>query len=160
MITAAQIMSREVHTIVETASIRELLATMREQLVSGVPIVDGAGRAVGLVSQNDLARALAMYSAETTPGRHKTAIFMVDQALDAGAVHTPGLDKLLARPVRDLMTPVVWSCTPETSLDEICDVMVQRRIHRVVVCDAGRQVVGIVSALDVVERYRDALRAP
>jgi CBS domain-containing protein len=159
--TAAQVMTRDVPTVAESATVRELLACMRDQLLSGVPIVDAGGRAVGLVSQNDLARALALASSEAgTLGRHKTAVFRVDQALNlAAATPSPALDELLARPVKELMTPVVWSCTPDTPLDDICDMMVQRRIHRVVVCDQARHVVGIVSALEVVRRFRDDLRA-
>jgi CBS domain-containing protein len=158
--TAADLMTRDVQTVAETATVRDLLAKMRDQLQSGVPIVDAAGRAVGLVSQNDLARALATASGEALlPGRHKTAVFIVDQVLAAGMGGSPGLEQLLGRPVKDLMTPVVWSCTPETPLAEICDMMAQRRIHRVVVCDGARNVLGIVSALDVIRRYRDDLRS-
>jgi CBS domain-containing protein len=155
--TAADVMTREIHCLRATATVRELLEQMRAQLVSGVPIVDDAGRAVGLVSQNDVARALAL--ADASGGEPRAAAgALVDQALAAGPARAPGIDQLLARPARDVMTPVVWSCRPEAPLDEVGDIMVQRRIHRVLVCDAGRKVLGIVSALDLVRRYRDDLR--
>jgi CBS domain-containing protein len=159
--TAAQLMTHDVHTVAETATVRDLLKKTHGQLQSGVPIVDAAGRAVGLISQNDLSRALATAAGEVVlPGRHKTAVFVVDEILAAaGMASPPGLDQLLGRPVKDLMTPVVWSVGPDATLAEICDLLVERRIHRVVVCDEARRVLGIVSALDVVGHLRDELRA-
>lgn len=160
--TAADVMTREVATLRENQPIRELLERMREQLTSGLPVVDGQGRAIGLVSQNDVARALALAAgADHTAGgeARPTPGALVDEALAAKPADAPGLMRLLDRPVRDIMTPVVWSCRPETPLAEVCDIMVQRRIHRVVVCAADKRVVGIVSALDVVKLLRARLLA-
>ncbi len=158
--TAAEVMTRDVECLRETATVRELLEHMQRQTVTGVPIVDATGRAVGLVSQNDVARALALSGSDggkrTEP--RQTAVHLVDEALAGGHAHAPGVEQLLARPAKDVMTPVVWSCRPEATLDEVCDIMVQRRIHRVLVVDAARKLLGVISALDLVHRYRDELR--
>jgi len=52
--------------------------------------------------------------------------------------------------VRDLMTPKVEGCRPETPLSELCKKMDDLRIHRVVVQDSEGKVAGLVAALDVV----------
>jgi CBS domain-containing protein len=52
--------------------------------------------------------------------------------------------------VADIMTRDVVTATEDTSVTEICDLMVTRGIHRVPVVREGG-VVGIVSALNVIE---------
>jgi CBS domain-containing protein len=50
--------------------------------------------------------------------------------------------------VEEVMTPVVHSVTPETSVDAVARLMTRRHIHRVIVRE-GRKAVGIISALDI-----------
>jgi CBS domain-containing protein len=164
-VTAADVMTRDVATLRETQTIGDLLKQLRVQLSSGVPVVDAGGRAVGLISQNDVARALALAAGageddkSAGTGERTTAGALVDEALTATPGKAPGLAHLLPRPVKDIMTPVVWSCRPTADLADVCDMMVQRRIHRVVVCDESRRVLGMVSALDVVRLFKARLSA-
>lgn len=51
--------------------------------------------------------------------------------------------------VEQVMTPDVYCCHAETDLDEIAEVMRQRRIRHVPVRDADERVVGLVSIGDV-----------
>jgi CBS domain-containing protein len=50
--------------------------------------------------------------------------------------------------VRDIMTPVSFSVTPETPLPELCEFLMKGRIHRAVVVE-GDLLVGIVTSADV-----------
>lgn len=53
------IMSREVFTLRDTASVKEALSEMREKNVGGFPVVNGDGRVVGIVEERDLVKQIA-----------------------------------------------------------------------------------------------------
>ena len=58
-LTARDVMTTEVTTVREDTSIEQLIHLLRVSHFSGIPVVDKEGRAVGLVSETDILRALA-----------------------------------------------------------------------------------------------------
>ncbi len=57
---------------------------------------------------------------------------------------------LLGRPVADVMSPVVVTCSPEDRVDDLAALMTDNRVRHVPVLVDGR-LVGIVSIGDVVK---------
>ena len=53
---AADIMTRNVATLGSEATVQEIAAVLMARHVSAVPIVDGAGSVLGMVSEGDLVR--------------------------------------------------------------------------------------------------------
>jgi CBS domain-containing protein len=106
---------------------------MAERRVSGLPVVDRAGRLVGVVSQTDLVRAHA-----------------AGQSLAAW----PGLA------VRHLMTAPAITIRVDESLVEAARRMEDRHVHRLVVVSSdGMTPIGVVSTLDLVGSLADCLEA-
>lgn len=136
--TAKDVMTKTVTTVTAETSIESLVGLLKETKFSGFPVVDGGGKAVGLISQNDVLRALASGS---SGDRKASAKLLEGGGTDARS--------LLTRTVRDLMTPKVLACAPGDSLAKVCKTMADNRVHRVVVLDGGK-VAGLVSATDVV----------
>jgi CBS domain-containing protein len=60
--------------------------------------------------------------------------------------------ELLAAPVSEIMTKLVFSCGPQDTVDSLTVQMTERRIRHVPVLDDGR-LVGIVSIGDVVKSH-------
>jgi CBS domain-containing protein len=118
--------------------------------ITGAPVVDPEGRAVGVITAKDLAdpdrpRASA-------PGT-STIYRMADGGctqIDGGKVSTPGR-------VTDIMTTYVVAVTPDSTLRDAIRLMTADNIHRVVVLDEHKRIVGIVSSMDVM---RALLAAP
>ncbi len=54
MLTAQDIMTREVITVGEDATVRELATLFLTKNISGAPVVDAAGRVIGVVTESDL----------------------------------------------------------------------------------------------------------
>ena len=54
MLTAKEIMTREVRTVREETDLKELAALFVEYNYKTLPVVDADGRLVGIVSQTDL----------------------------------------------------------------------------------------------------------
>jgi CBS domain-containing protein len=72
-------------------------------------------------------------------------------------LQTTGPD-LLRRPVTDIMSDVVVTCSPDDPVDDLAALMTNNRVRHVPVLDHGR-LVGIVSIGDVVKIRMEELQA-
>jgi CBS-domain-containing membrane protein len=131
--SAAEIMHTDVVTIGDDASLPELADLLREHAISGVPVTDRDGRAVGTVSVTDLLwlsdRVQPTVTALRETGRWE------------------GLERLT---VRDIMTPDVFGVAPDCQLDELLAFFSRTGLHRALVLE-GERVVGVISATDLLE---------
>ncbi|MBI2921042.1 MAG: CBS domain-containing protein [Planctomycetes bacterium] len=158
MIQAKDIMTKDVTTICEDMPVRNMIHIIRTTSFSGFPVVDKDGKAVGIVSQNDILRALAWalesdkLSKSFQTGKHRAAVKLLKSKRKVG------VGGLLSKPVRELMTSGIIYCGPDTPVDEICETMVSKRIHRLVVLDGDGKVLGLISATDLVRKYGEQLR--
>lgn len=59
----------------------------------------------------------------------------------------------------DVMTRDVFTCSPQTNIDDCCDLMEQRQIRRVPVVDERGRIVGIVAQADVARQASEARTA-
>ena len=132
---AQDIMTRTVHTVRPTDPLRKVIDTICRHKVSGVPVVDGKGQLVGLVSERDILYAIHRGTAQSS-------------GKPSGRKETKGLrtiDDLLAR---DVMVVKVITGTPDTDALRLASVMALRKIRRIPIVE-GRKLVGIVSHGDV-----------
>lgn len=138
---ASDIMTRDVATVTPDTRIEELCDLLREQKITGAPVVDSEGRLVGIVSKDDvLFRGRAGGSdPRQTPD--------IKQLFTSGFV---GFDQAGGGPsdVGQIMTRGVISAPEDATVEDLCRLMWDRRIHRVPIV-RGVVLVGIVSALDV-----------
>ena len=135
--TAHDVMTPNPVTVTPQASVAEVWDLMRELEIRHVPVVDHGGL-VGMVSDRDLAQ-FDIARTLTVEG--------------AGALRDQ-----LATPVVKLMSSDVIVVNPETELDEIVELLVEHRIGAVpVVRSDSREVVGIVSYIDVLQALQDLL---
>jgi CBS domain-containing protein len=123
--TAKDLMTKSVATLTPLTTVAAAARLLTEQRISGAPVVDARGNVLGIVSQTDLVR-------------HQT---------DAGG--WPG-EKAGTNdaPIIAVMTGAVVSCEEETPLDEVARLMLDRRIHRVLVVRDGK-LCGIITAMDL-----------
>jgi CBS domain-containing protein len=124
-------MRTDVVTIAPEASLAELADLLRQHAISGVPVTDGAGKAVGTVSATDLLwlsdRVRPTATALRETGRWE------------------GLEGLT---VRDVMTPDAFGVAPDCPIDELLEFFSRTGLHRALVLEEGR-VVGVVSTTDL-----------
>ncbi|MBB3265961.1 CBS domain-containing protein [Azospirillum sp. OGB3] len=113
--------------------IAELLLTHR---ISGLPVVDQDGRAVGIISEGDLLRRV-----ETGTDRPRARWL---EMLVGRNVQAADFLKTHGRRARDVMSRPVQAVAPDTEIAEIADLMEDKRIKRAPVLVDGRPV-GIIS---------------
>jgi CBS domain-containing protein len=111
----------DVITMPADALVADAVRTLNEQRIGSIVITNRRGDIDGILSERDIVHALA----ERGP-----------TLLDARAA--------------DLMTRHVFTCTPETSLEELMRQMTRRRIRHLPVLEDGR-LCGIISIGDVVK---------
>jgi CBS domain-containing membrane protein len=119
--------------------VRELLALFVDKGISAAPVVDAQSRPIGFVSKTDVVRQFH----SPRPGERPEGATQVQPWWDA--------ERLAQLMVGDIMTPAVYSFTPETTVADAIAVMAFEGTHHLPVVDASGMLVGMVSALDVLD---------
>jgi CBS domain-containing protein len=133
---ARDVMTTNVLTVSQDASVLEAVRLMLQRKISGLPVVDASGALVGIVSEGDFLRRSEL----GTQRRHPRWIefFLGAGRLADEYVHASG------RKVREVMTQDVYSVTDETPLEEVVALMERRHIKRVPVL-SGSTIAGIIT---------------
>ena len=103
--------------------------------ISGAPVVDDAGRLVGMLSEKDLFRAL--YPS------YRSFFENPEHYLDAEA-READLHDVRAKKVSECMSRAIFAIQPETPLLRAGAIMLAKGIHRLPVMENGK-LVGIVT---------------
>jgi len=144
MLKAVDIMTKEVKTVTEETSVRDLARILTENRIGSVPVVDADGKLIGIVTESDLI--------EQDKNLHiPTVISLFDWIiyLESEKKFERELKRMTARTVGDIYTRDVITIAPSTPVSEIADTMSNRKIHTLPVVDEGR-LVGIVSRIDLI----------
>lgn len=133
--TVAQIMTAEPVTIGPQAYLSEAARLMSKKGLKRLPVVDQDHHLLGVLGRLDILTALASgYLPQAAPQRPL------------------GTHPAQPRTVADVMDPDVPTVSPETPLPGVLALLASTRAKRVVVVDAERRVVGIISDSDLVAR--------
>jgi CBS domain-containing membrane protein len=119
--------------------VQELLALFVDKGISAAPVVDEQGKPIGFVSKTDVVRQFHRSSPEE---RHEIATH-VQPWWDAA--------RLSQLTVGEIMTPTVYTFTPATTVADATAVMAFEGMHHLPVVEASGTLVGMVSALDVLD---------
>lgn len=121
---ASDIMSRRVITLRTNMRVIDAMRQLVRYRISGAPVLDRAGKLVGVVSEFDCLRVVA------------SGLYGQEELEDS-------------EPLRTLMTSEVVTISPGTDVFTITQLLVAKRIRRVPVVDQAGKLVGIISRRDV-----------
>ena len=124
--TVAELMQRKVKTVRSQASVAEAIVSLADAHISGMPVVDGAGKVIGVLSTTDVLTA----EAEADDPASRQALFENTE-------------------VREIMTPRPFIIAPGEDIREAARRMLYADVHRLFVAE-GDQIVGIISTTDIV----------
>lgn len=127
--TAETIMSRNPVTCGEHDSLDAVARQLWEHDIGALPVTDGRGRAIGMITDRDI--AMAAY------------------------IQGRPLDQLQARTARSRQ---LWCVRPQASLAEVERLMQEHQVRRIAVVDDGGRAVGMISLNDLARRA-DASRS-
>ena len=149
MITAKDIMTREVITIspeTEIAQAAQLLLTNR---INGVPVVNDAGELVGILCQSDL-----IIQQKNIPIPSLFTLLDGFIPLTSSKKIDREVEKIAATKVEDAMTANPVTVNPDTGIEKVAAFMVEKNYHTLPVVDGGK-LVGIVGKVDVLKTLID-----
>jgi CBS domain-containing protein len=128
---ARDIMTSPVHIVAPDAEVEFAVRRLTAESITALPVVDGDGELVGMVSEGDLLR----HRVPMDPTAHLRRDLHLDTARPP-------------RTVREVMTTGAVTTTADADVADVADVMLQRDVRSVPVLD-GRLVVGIISRRDI-----------
>jgi CBS domain-containing protein len=132
----SDVMTREVVSIAPEASVMEAVRLMLQHKVSGLPVIDAAGRLQGVVTEGDFLRRV---ETGTERKRSRFVEFLLGPGrLAEDYVHASG------RKVDEVMTPEPRTVGEDEPLEKVVHLMERYRVKRLPVL-RGDKVVGIVT---------------
>ncbi len=141
VVTAREVMTREVVAVGPDTPLAEVAAAMGKAGISGVPVIDSAGKVLGVISEKDFLTHMGV----TGPQNFMTLVASCLQS--KGCVALP----IKKRRAADIMSAPAVSVGPETSIKGIAAIFTGRSINRVPVTDPEGRLLGIVTRGDLVK---------
>lgn len=123
-------------TVTPDTPLRELEKIFETHDFNGVPVLDNAGRLVGMVTKYDLLKAF---------------IFTPDAPI-------PRYGLIMDRPARSVMAPEPLTVRPDLPLSRLLQMLVEMQTKSFPVVEEGR-LVGMISREDVLQALRRATEA-
>lgn len=145
MKTAQDIMTKNVVSVTLETSVRDLASVLLNNNISGVPVLDKAGRLCGIATESDL-----IFQNKRLHVPPFITILDSFLFLDNPEKMEQELKKIAGANVLDIYTEDVVSIKPDTPLDEIATIMTEKKMHTLPVLSEGGEIVGIVGKKDII----------
>ncbi|MBI1942699.1 MAG: CBS domain-containing protein [Betaproteobacteria bacterium] len=137
---AADVMVKDVISVAPGASVREVASLMLERRISGVPVVDGERRVLGILSEGDLIRRPELGTDKHPAGW--LSVFLSEDESARDFVKTHGMT------AREVMSQPAICVAPDTPLAAVVRLMERHRVKRLPVVEHGR-LAGLLTRADL-----------
>ena len=145
MFRVKDIMTSEVISVSPETEIVQAARIMLEKRVNGLPVLDGKGSVVGILCQSDL-----VAQQKNVPIPSLFSLMDGFMPLTSLKKIEKEVEKIAALTVAQAMTPRPVTVTPETGIEEVASLMVDKNFHTLPVVQDGR-LVGVVGKEDVLK---------
>lgn len=144
MLTVREIMTKDVVTVTKETTVAELARIFAERHISSLPVVDGSGTLVGIVTETDLVEQDKSLHIPTVISIFDWVIY-----LESDRKFEKELKKMTGRTVGDIYSPEVVTVSPDATGADVADIFSSKKINAVPVVDGGK-LVGIVARIDLI----------
>lgn len=142
---AKDIMSRDLITVTEDMEIAKAAKTLLDNHINGVPVVDDAGNLTGILCQSDI---IAQQKRLPIP----SFFSFLDGYINLSSMKAMEKEarKIAATSVAHAMSADPVSVNPDTSIETVASLMVDRNFHTIPVVEKGK-LVGIIGKEDILK---------
>jgi predicted transcriptional regulator len=144
-------MTTNVQSVKDNWSLETLSQFFFDKQISGAPVVDAKDKLVGVVSLSDLARnnTLPVFHSEDSGHDY------YQQTRSISGISEEDMSRLKLESesmvsVKDIMTPMVFELSEDTTVQNAAETMLKGHIHRVMVT-RDKKLVGIVTTMDMLK---------
>ncbi|HBB32984.1 MAG TPA: phosphoribulokinase [Cyanobacteria bacterium UBA8803] len=143
--TVADVMTHDPIVVEPQTPIKEAMKIIAERRISGLPVVDTAGKLVGVISETDLLW-------QETGVEPPVYIVFLDSViyLENPARYDQELHKALGQTVGEVMSRDPISVKPDQPLRKAAKLMQEKSIRRLAVTNDEGKVIGILTPADIV----------
>jgi CBS domain-containing protein len=139
---ARDIMVWPVVTVAPSCSVQDAARILLQYHISGAPVIDDAGKIVGIITERDLLRRVESATERSRPSWLRYLVSDGDLASE--------YVRARARNVADVMTKAVISATVDMPIKDVAALLEKYSIKRVPVLAGGR-LAGIISRANLVQ---------
>ena len=145
MLKVKDIMTKELITLSPATEITSAAKILLEKRINGLPVIDDSGKLVGILCQSDL---VAQQKRIPIPSVYT----LLDSFIPLTSLRRidKEVKKIAALKVEQAMTPDPVTIGPETDIEDVARLMVDKKYHTLPVMD-GDKIVGIVGKEDVLK---------
>jgi CBS domain-containing protein len=145
MLKVKDIMTKEVITVSPDTEIIQATKLLLENRINGIPVTDETGKLVGIICQSDL---IAQQKKLPIPSFFTFLDGLI--TLTSMKQIEKQVQKIAAITVGQAMTPNPVTVQPETDIEKVAALMVDKNFHTIPVVDEGK-LVGIVGKEDIIK---------
>ena len=144
MKTARDIMTTNVVTVKKDQPISDLSKLFIENHFNGVPVLDDAGKVIGVVTQGNLIEQNKKLHIPTVIALFDAVLF-----LESEKKFESDVKKLTGSKIEDIYHKKPITVSPDTDLSEITTIMAEKDVHTLPVLEDDK-LVGIIGKKDVI----------
>lgn len=149
---AADLMKPNPVSIRDDATVQEAVKLLTDKGFSAAPVIDEAGHPIGVLSRTDILvhqREKVQYLSPS-PEYYELEDLRAGrwERLEATAFQVEKVDRTR---VAEIMTPAVFSVSPDTPSDKVIEQMLALNVHRLFVVDPTGVLIGVISVMDILK---------
>lgn len=138
-----KIMKPDVYSLPPDATVVDAMKFFVEHGISGAPVVDAEGRAVGFVSDGDIMRLLS-----TQSNSYMDPVVMIMQMRADEETYDEKLANLMKMNIRNIGTKGVIGIDLHTTLPQVCRILSKNHLKKVPVLHEGK-IIGVINRSDI-----------
>jgi CBS domain-containing protein len=145
MLKVKDIMTTELITVSPQTEITSAAKILLEKRINGLPVIDDSGKLVGILCQSDL---VAQQKSIPIPSVYT----LLDSFIPLTSLKRidKEVQKIAALKVEQAMTPDPVTVGPETDIEDVARLMVDKKYHTLPVVE-GDKMIGVVGKEDVLK---------
>lgn len=137
-VSVRDVMTANVIKVRADAGITEVTNLLSEHRISGMPVVDGDDRVIGVITEADV---LSMAGMRTGHAFKDIIRHILGEPLPANGQ---------GRSLREAMSSPAITTSPDADIREVALILDERRIKRLPVVDGEGRLIGVISRADIV----------
>jgi len=135
-------------------TVKEAKAFLLDHSFSAAPVVNEAGRPIGVLSLSDIVRA----ESEGVTYLEREKFESANRKLSTGERVGEGyeIEKVPTVTIDEIMTPLVFTIHASTSVPNVIVELLDRKIHRLFVTDSEGTLIGVITTLDILRALKSS----